>query len=136
MARKTLYLLDGHYQIYRCYYAPFASVLKAPSGEPTKATHVFFQMLVTLLRTRRPDYLAMVMDVSDETVFRTAVDKEYKAHRDPPPEDLEPQMERILSILTAMKIPILRAPGFEADDIVATLCKRYCDQLDLFLVSK
>src|SRR5262245_9296836 len=134
MARKTLYLLDGHYQIYRCYYAPFAQVLKAPSGEPTKATHVFCQMLLTLIRGRKPDYLVMVMDVSDETVFRTAADSNYKANRQPPPEDLEPQKDRILSILETMKIPILRVPGFEADDIIATLCRRFCNELDLFLV--
>ena len=65
----TLYLLDGHAQIYRAYYAPFSN-LTAPSGEPTRATHVFCQMLLNLLRDRKPDYLAMVMDVSDETVFR------------------------------------------------------------------
>src|SRR5947207_10404720 len=98
MARKSLYLLDGHYQIYRSYYAPFAQQLKAPSGEPTKATHVFMQMLITLLRQRRPDYVVMVMDVSDETVFRASLVTDYKAHRQPPPEDLEPQKERILSI--------------------------------------
>ncbi len=136
MARRTLYLIDGHAQIYRAYYAPFGR-LTAPSGEPTRATYVFTQMLLGLLRDRRPDYLAMVMDVSDGGVFRTELDPQYKAHRDPPPEDMAPQIERIVSILRAMKVPILRQPGFEADDLMATLCARHASaDLDIMLVSK
>ena len=133
---ETLYLLDGHAQIYRAYYAPFSN-LTAPNGEPTRATHVFCQMLLNLLRDRQPDYLAMVMDVSDETVFRRDIYPEYKAQREPPPEDLPVQMERIVSILTAMEIPILRVPRFEADDIMATLANRLAgESLDVYLVSR
>ena len=73
MPGKTLYLIDGHAQIYRAYYAPFG-MLTSPAGEPTRATHVFTQMLLGLLRDRTPDYLAMVMDVSDKTVFRVQID--------------------------------------------------------------
>lgn len=136
MARKTLYLIDGHAQIYRAYYAPFRP-LTSPSGEPTRATFVFCQMLLNLLRDRRPDCLAMVMDVSDETVFRVEIDPEYKAHREPPPEDMSPQIERIVQIVEALGIPILRMQGYEADDILATLCRRHAGrEADVFLVSK
>ncbi|MBN2562978.1 MAG: DNA polymerase I [Phycisphaerae bacterium] len=136
MARKTLYLIDGHAQIYRAYYAPFRA-LTAPSGEPTRAVHVFVQMLLGLLQGRKPDYLAMTMDVGDESVFRLQIDPEYKATRDKMPEDLPPQIDRIVTILQTMKIPILRQTGFEADDLMATLCSRYADKdLDVFLVSK
>ena len=135
MARKTLYLIDGHAQIYRAYYAPFRA-LTSPSGEPTRAIHVFLQMLLGLLRDRKPDYLAMTMDVADETVFRVDIDKTYKANRDPPPEDLPPQIDRIVSILEAMKVPILRKHRFEADDILATLCRKYAGELDIYLVSR
>ena len=69
---RTLYVIDGHAQIYRAYYAPFGN-LTAPSGEPTRATHVFCQMVLNLLRDRSPEYLAMAMDVSDETVDRKSV---------------------------------------------------------------
>ena len=133
---RSLYLLDGHAQIYRAYYAPFGQ-LTAPGGEPTRATHVFCQMLLNLLRQRRPDYLAMVMDVSDKTVFRTEIDPNYKANREPPPEDLPVQADRIVSILEAAGVPILRKEGFEADDILATLTARLDDpQLHIYLVSK
>lgn len=120
---RSVYIIDGHAQIFRAYYAPFPN-LNSPTGEPTRATHVFFQMLLNLVRVRKPDYLAMALDVSDETTFRKGVYKEYKAHRDPPPEDLEPQIERIISILEAIRMPILRVAGYEADDLMATLATR------------
>lgn len=136
MPAKTLYLIDGHAQIYRAYYAPFGN-LSSPTGEPTRAVHVFTQMVLNLIRDRKPDYLAMVMDVSDRTVFRVQIDPEYKSTRDKAPEDLGPQIERIVSIVQAMGIPILRLEGFEADDILATLCRRHaCEELDLYLVSR
>jgi 5'-3' exonuclease len=51
MPAKTLYLIDGHAQIYRAFYAPFGA-LTAPTGEPTRAVYVFTQMLLNLLRDR------------------------------------------------------------------------------------
>jgi DNA polymerase-1 len=133
---RTLYLIDGHSQIYRAYYAPFAS-LSAPSGEPTRATHVFWQMVLNLVRDRKPDYLAMALDVSDATVFRTAVYPQYKAHRDPAPEDLPPQIERIVTMAQDLGVPLLRVPTFEADDIMATLARRHAGpDLHVYLVSR
>lgn len=133
---RSLYLVDGHAQIFRAYYAPFGN-LTSPTGEPTRATHVFFQMLLNLLRDRRPDYLAVALDVSDETSFRRQIDPQYKANRDAAPEDLHPQIERIIAVLDAVGVPMLRLPGFEADDILATLVQRLAGpDLDVFLVSR
>lgn len=133
---RSLYLIDGHAQIYRAYYAPFGN-LTAPTGEPTRATHVFFQMVFNLLRSRSPDYLAMVMDVSHETVFRKEIYPPYKANRQPPPEDLPPQADRIVGILQTVGVPILRRDRFEADDIMATLIRRFADaDLHIYLVSR
>ncbi len=133
---KTLYLIDGHAQIYRAYYAPFGQ-LTSPTGEPTRATHVFWQMVLNLVKTRKPDYLALVLDTSDETVFRKDIYPEYKAHRDAPPEDMEVQFNRIVSIAEAIQLPILRLPGFEADDILATLAVRHGrDDAHVYLVSR
>lgn len=120
---ESLYLIDGHWQIYRAYYARIPDLV-APTGEPTRAVMVFTQMLLKLLRERRPDYVALVLDTSDETVFRREIHPDYKAHRPPPPEDLPRQTERILQIARAMGLPILQVPGFEADDIIATLVRR------------
>ncbi len=134
--RPTLYLIDGHYQIYRSFYG-LPGGLTSPTGEPTGATHVFCSMLFSLIRQRRPNHLAMIMDVSDETVFRRDLDPDYKAHRDPPPEALEVQLHRIVSIVEGLGIPIHRVPGFEADDVMATIAERVRHQnVHVYLVSR
>src|SRR5712691_10102384 len=76
---KSFYVIDGHAQIYRAYFAPFRD-LTSPTGEPTKATFVFTQMLLNLISQRKPDYLCMVIDSGDETVFRKEIHPEYKAN--------------------------------------------------------
>src|SRR5689334_18210402 len=95
---KTFYIIDGHAQIFRAYFAPFRE-LTSPTGEPTKATYVFTQMLINLVQTRKPDYLCMVIDHGDETVFRKGIYPEYKANRAARPIDLGPQEERIFNIV-------------------------------------
>jgi DNA polymerase I len=134
---KSFYLIDGHAQIYRAYYAPFRD-LSSPSGEPTRATFVFSQMLLNLVEKRKPDYLAMVIDDASETaVFRKELHPQYKANRKERPDDFNPQEERILRIVRDAGVPIFVKPGFEADDVIATLAKRLGDQdYEIFLVSK
>ena len=76
---KSFYIIDGHAHIYRAYYAPFRD-LTSPTGEPTRATFVFTQMLLNLVEKRKPDYLAMVIDdVSEVAVFRREIDADLKA---------------------------------------------------------
>ncbi len=136
MPGKSLYIIDGHAQIYRAYYAPFGN-LSSPTGEPTRAVHVFTQMVLNLLRDRKPDYLVMTLDVDDRTTFRAKLEPSYKATRDESPEDLGPQISRIVSIVEAMNIPILQLIGYEADDLMATICRRLAGPgLDVFLVSR
>lgn len=136
-ARKTFYIIDGHAQIYRAYFAPFRD-LSSPTGEPTKATFVFTQMLLNLVQQRKPDYLAMVIDEGgDEGTFRKAIYPEYKANRKERPADFNPQEQRILQIVRDAGVPIFAKPGFEADDLIATMARKLCDQgWDIFLVSK
>src|SRR6188768_417327 len=102
---KSFYIIDGHAHIYRAYFAPFRD-LTSPSGEPTKATFVFTQMLMNLVEQRKPDYLAMVIDVGDETVFRREIFPEYKANRTKPPDDFQPQAERIIRLVGDAGVPI------------------------------
>ncbi len=133
---RSLYIIDGHAQIYRAYYAPFRN-LTSPAGEPTRATYVFCSMLFKLIQSRKPDYLAMALDVKDSTACRREIYPDYKIQRDPPPEDLPPQADRIVSIVEAMGIPILRKDRFEADDVMATIADKYAgEDLDVYLVSR
>jgi DNA polymerase-1 len=133
---KSFYIIDGHAQIFRAFYAPFRE-LSSPTGEPTKATYVFTQMLLNLISQRKPDYLAMVIDSGDEYVFRKEIYPEYKANRQDTPVDLEPQEKRILRIVKDAGIPVFARRGFEADDLIATMARKLCDQgWDIVLVSK
>src|SRR6059058_1680129 len=133
---KSFYIIDGHAHIYRAYFAPFRD-LSSPTGEPVKATYVFTQMLLNLIDQRKPDYLAMVIDAGDETVFRKEFAPDYKGTRQPPPSDFFPQEERILEIVRDIGIPIFVKPGYEADDLLATMAHRLCDQgYRIYMVSK
>lgn len=133
---KRFFIIDGLGQIFRSYYAPFSAALTSPTGEPTKATYVFCTTLLQLVREHKPDYLALAMDSDEGKVFRAAIDAEYKANREPPPEDLAPQIKRILKIVSSQDIPIIAKPGFEADDVMATLCELLqAEDLDVILVS-
>jgi DNA polymerase-1 len=133
---KTFYIIDGHAQIFRAYFAPFRD-LTSSTGEPTKATYVFTQWLLNLAEKRKPHYLAMVIDAGDETVFRKEIFPEYKAHREPPPDDFFPQEKRIIQIVGDLGIPIFAKKGFEADDLIATMVNRLADKgFETVIVSK
>jgi len=94
-------------------------------------------MLLNLIRDRKPDYLVMVLDADESKLHRKQIYPEYKAHREPPPEDLHPQEERIVSILTAAGVPLLRREGYEADDIIATLVRQLAGpELATYVVSR
>ncbi|MBN1436793.1 MAG: DNA polymerase I [Sedimentisphaerales bacterium] len=134
--KKSLYIVDGHAQIYAAYYAPMGGQLSSPSGEPTKATLIFTTMMQKLVRQRRPDYLVVTMDAKGPT-FRHEMYADYKATRPPMPEDLPKQIERIEQILTAMGVVIVRKEGYEADDLIGTLAKRgRAEGLDVYICSK
>ncbi|MGE0478892.1 MAG: DNA polymerase I [Phycisphaerae bacterium] len=133
---RSCYIIDGHAQIYRAYFAPFGN-LSSPTGEPVRATHVFCQMIVGLVRDRRPDYLVMTLDGPEEKLHRKRLYPEYKSHREPAPDDLWVQEKRIIAILRAVGMPILTVEGYEADDVIATLATRHAsDDLHVYLVSR
>ena len=120
---RDLYLIDGHAQIYRAYFALMN--LKSPGGEPTNATFGFISALLKLIAVRRPSYLAVAMDAGSSQ--REQIDAQYKATRSPMPDDMPVQIQRIVSMLGAVPIPVLRVDGYEADDVVATVVKRIQD---------
>lgn len=113
----TMYLLDAHGLIFQMYYG--VGTMTAPDGRPTNAVFGVTRALIHFYE-RGPDYLLAALD-SKEPTFREAIDPQYKAHRQPPPPDLLLQEPIIHDILDAMRIPRLRQPGYEADDIMATV---------------
>lgn len=122
ISSHRLFIVDGHAHIYAAYYAPMRP-LTSPSGEPTKAVFVFTTALLSLIEREKPDYLVVAMD-SKTPSFRVKLYPEYKAHRPPMPEDMPSQIQRIEQILEAMRIPVVRVEGYEADDVIGTLASK------------
>ena len=117
----TVFLVDGSGFIFRAFHAlPYLSNQR---GLPTNALYGYLQMLLKLTKEYRPDYLAVAFDDSKRT-FRDEVFPEYKANRKAPPEDLIPQFPYFRQLVEAFNIPALGVPGFEADDVIATLTRR------------
>ncbi len=132
---KKLYIIDGHAHIYSAYYAPMRP-LTSPSGEPTKASYIFTTALLGLIDRQKPDMLVVAMD-SKAPSFRVEMYADYKANRPPMPEDMPAQITHIERILEAMNIPMLRIDGWEADDIIGTLCREATDKnIDSYICSK
>ncbi|TVQ64604.1 MAG: DNA polymerase I [Phycisphaerales bacterium] len=121
----TLYIIDGHAQLFRAFHAIRTPMSSPVTKEPTNATFGFVGMLLKILRVYRPDHLLVVIDASgDRGTFRSEIYPEYKANRDEPPQTLEVQTERCVSLLRAMGAPVLGIEGVEADDTIATVVDR------------
>jgi len=132
---KTLYIIDGHAHIYAAYYAKMKP-LTSLAGEPTNATFIFTTALVGLIQRQKPDMLVVAMD-SKAPTFRTEIYPEYKATRQPMPDDMPVQIDRIEQILKAMNVPVFRVDGFEADDIIGTLAKKAgAEGIDTYICAK
>ena len=119
-ATRTLYLVDGSTYVFRAYHA--VRNLSNAEGLPTNAVFGFTSMLLKLIQSEEPTHLGMVMDTKEPS-FRSALYPAYKAHRPPVPEDLLLQFPYVHQVVEGFRIPLLLAPGFEADDVVATLTR-------------
>jgi len=119
---QRLFLIDGSSYIYRAYYA--IRHLSNSQGMATNAIYGFTNMLLKVIRDHKPDRLAVVFDSKGPT-FRKEIYPAYKANRAAMPEDLVPQVPYIKKIVAAFNLPGLEMSGFEADDIIATLAKKF-----------
>jgi DNA polymerase-1 len=115
----TLALLDGHSLAYRAFYALPAD-LATSAGQVTNAVFGFTSMLIKLLGDQEPDAIAVAWDVRGRT-FRKDQYEPYKAQREAPPDLFASQLPLIDEVLAALEITQIRVPGFEADDVIATL---------------
>ena len=115
----TLALLDGHSLAYRAFYALPAD-LATNAGQVTNAVFGFTSMLIKLLGEQEPDAIAVAWDVRGPT-FRKERYPDYKAQRDAPPSLFASQLPLMDEVLDALEITQIRVPGFEADDVIATL---------------
>lgn len=139
-AADTLYLIDGHAQIFRSFFAIRTGMTSPVTGEPTNATFGFVGMLLKLFEQCQPTRVVMAVDTKSKT-FRNELFPDYKAQREAPPEELPPQIPRIIELTRLFGIPVLGIEGAEADDVMATLTRRILESKDhphtrVMLVSK
>ncbi len=121
----TLALIDGNSIAYRAFYA-LPEDLATKSGQVTNAVFGFTRMLIRLLKDHHPDGIAVAWDVSRQT-FRTEAYPEYKAQRTKAPDHFRSQLPLMDEVLQALQITQLRAEGYEADDIIASLTRQAVD---------
>ena len=111
-------LVDSHSLIYQVFHA--LPAMTSPQGFEVGAAHGFLRDIANLLEEWKPDFLVCTFDVSNKT-FRNELYDQYKANRESMPDALRAQIPLIHRCLDTLGIPKIFAPGFEADDIMATL---------------
>lgn len=130
-----LFLLDGMALAYRAYFAFINNPLRNSKGQNTSAVFGFTNTLIKILDEEKPDYVAVAFDTPQPT-FRHKAYASYKATREKMPEDMSPQLPLLKQITEAMGVPVIEAPGYEADDIMGTLAVRAVgEQLETYLVT-
>ncbi|GAA3763997.1 DNA polymerase I [Plantactinospora mayteni] len=115
-----LLLLDGHSLAYRAFFALPVENFSTTTGQPTNAVYGFTSMLINVLRDERPTHIVVAFDVSRRS-FRTERYAEYKAGRSETPGEFAGQVSLVKEVLAALRVPSVEKPGYEADDLLATL---------------
>lgn len=118
---KTAYLIDTMAYVFRSYYGMRS--MSAPDGTPINAVFGLGMTLQKLLRDHRPELAACCFDAGART-FRNDLFPAYKANRSKPPEDLIPQFDLCRELVARMGFAVAITPGYEADDLIATLSTR------------
>lgn len=125
MAQNKILLLDSNSLMHRAYHA--LPNLKSSKGLYTGAIYGFLSILLRLIKEQKPTHIAAAFDLHAPT-FRHEMFKDYKATRKPMDEELRQQVEPLKQLITAMGIKIVSLQGYEGDDILGTLSKRFDDE--------
>ena len=125
MSQNKILLLDSNSLMHRAYHA--LPNLKSSKGLYTGAIYGFLSILLKIIKEQNPTHIAAAFDLHGPT-FRHEMYKEYKATRKPMDEELRQQVEPLKDLITAMGIKIVSKQGYEGDDILGTLSKRFDDE--------
>ena len=120
---KKLFLVDAYALIFRAYYAFIKNPRINSKGMNTSAVFGFTNALMEVIRSEKPTHVAVVFDPPGPTI-RVEQYEEYKANRDETPEDIKLSVPWIVKVLEGLRIPVLQAPGYEADDLYGCLAGR------------
>lgn len=125
--QRRVYLIDASIYIFRAFYS-VPDTLYNNDGQPINALHGFAGFLAEFLAEARPEHLAVVFDESLTTSFRNAIYPDYKANREPPPEELKRQFAYCRTLVQSLGLADFSSPVFEADDLIGTLAARMREQ--------
>ena len=119
-----IFLIDGHAQIFRMYYAFMRRPMVNSKGEDTSILFGFTKMILELINKEHPTHLAVAFDPPAKTFRHTAYPL-YKANRSAAPELVKAALEPLQEILKAFNIPVIMMPGFEADDVIGSMATQW-----------
>ena len=120
---QRLFLLDGMALAYRAHFAFATRPILTSQGVNTSAMYGFMNALLDILENHEPSHIAVAFDTSAPTA-RHRLYPDYKAQREAMPEDLSAAIPNIVRLMDALRIPVLKRDGYEADDIIGTLAKQ------------
>jgi len=133
---NSLLLVDGMAVLFRAYFASAYGgyVRKTKSGVPVNAIHGFVRYLTDAVRTYEPTHVAVCWDMSSKT-FRTERYAAYKGNRPEAPDDLIPQFDLVKEVVEALSVPNVGVLGYEADDCIGTLARKYGEEMDVLILT-
>ena len=132
---QKIFLIDGHSQIFRMYYAFMRRPMVNSKGEDTSILYGFTKMLLELISKEHPTHIAVAFDPPAKT-FRHEAYPEYKANRSAAPELVKAALEPLQEILKALNIPVVMMPGFEADDVIGSMATQWeSSDTQIFMVT-
>ncbi len=124
---QKLFLLDGMALVYRAHFALVRAPRFTSGGICTSAVYGFANTLLDILQREKPSHLAVAFDTAEPTQ-RHVEYPAYKAQRDAMPEDISAQLPWVDRLLQAFNVPVIRTPGYEADDIIGTLAHQASEE--------
>ncbi len=132
---QKIFLIDGHSQIFRMYYAFMRRPMVNSKGEDTSILYGFTKMLLELISREQPTHIAVAFDPPAKT-FRHEAYPLYKANRSAAPELVKAALEPLQEILGALNIPVVMMPGYEADDVIGSMATQWGnDNARVFMVT-
>tara|TARA_B100000029_G_scaffold513683_1_gene614002 strand:+ start:819 stop:3512 length:2694 start_codon:yes stop_codon:yes gene_type:complete len=130
--RKKLILIDGSSYLYRAFYA--LPNLKNSAGENTGAIHGVINMINKLIQTHDPNHIVVIFDAKGKN-FRHKIYKDYKGTRKAMPDELKEQVQPIIDFIQSLGIKVIQIDGVEADDVIATLARKFSNKDEKVLIS-
>lgn len=132
---NRIFLIDGHSQIFRMYYAFMRRPMINSKGVDTSILYGFTKMILEIVSKEHPTHIAVAFDPPAKT-FRHEAYPEYKANRSAAPELVKAALEPLQEILGAMNIPVVMMPGYEADDVIGSMATQWdCSGNEVFMVT-